>query len=187
MATPELDEFLAVLRSGDRQKVEKLFYDLDPFLRRVIHLRLVDGRLRHVLDTADIFQSLLKDFLSQEYPPVETSAGLPAYLAAAVHYKILTRKRKERRHAGSLPEGWETVSSDRPAGQQVEDQDFSQAIRARLSEEKRMLFDLKSQGLTWSEIAAKLGGTADALRMRLSRAVATALSELGHAELSHAH
>ena len=187
MAAQELSEFLAVLRSGDRHEVEKLLCDLDPFLRRVIHLRLIDGRLCHVLDTADIFQSLLKDFLSQEHPPVETSAGLPAYLAAAVHYKILTRKRKERRHAGGLPEDWEPVCPEQPAGRQVEDQDFSQAIRARLSGEKRLLFDLKSQGLTWTEIAAKLGGTADALRMRLSRAVATVLSELGHAELSHAH
>jgi RNA polymerase sigma factor (sigma-70 family) len=187
MATPELDKFLAVLRNGDREEVEKLLGDLDPFLRRIIHLRLIDGRLRRITDTADIFQSLLKDFMSQEHSPAETSAGLCAYLAAAAHHKIQTRARKERRHAGSLPEDWEPICPEPPASQHIEDQDFSQAIRARLSRGKRLLFDLKSQGLTWTEIAARLGGTPDALRMRLSRAVATVLSELGHKELSHAH
>ncbi len=186
MATPELDRFLAVLRNGDREEVGKLLGDLDPFLRRIIHLRLIDGRLRRVTDTADIFQSLLKDFMSQEHPPVETSAGLCAYLAAAVHHKIQTRARKERRHAGSLPEDWEPICPEPPADRQVEDQDFTQAIRARLSGGKRLLFDLKSQGLTWIEIAGRVGGQPDALRMRLNRAVATVLNELGHKELSHA-
>jgi DNA-directed RNA polymerase specialized sigma24 family protein len=187
MPTPELNKFLGVLRAGDRQEVEELLGDLDPFLRRIIRLRLIDGRLRHVLDTADIFQSLLKDFLSQEHPPVETSAGLRAYLAAAVHHKIHTKARKERRHAGSLPEACEPVSPEPPAGRHVEDHDFSQAIRARLSGEKRLLFDLKLQGLTWTDIAAKRGGTPDAARMLLGRAIATVLSELGHKELSYAH
>ncbi len=187
MATPELDRFLAVLRKGDREEVDKLLGDLDPFLRRIIHLRLIDGRLRRIADTADIFQSLLKDFMSQEHPPVETSAGLGAYLAAAVHHKIQTKARKERRQAGSLPENWEPVCPGPAAGEQIEDRDFTQAIRARLSGGKRLLFDLKSQGLTWTEIAARLGGTPDALRMGLNRAVATVLSELGRKELSHAH
>src|SRR5437870_4797385 len=120
MATPELKEFLTRLRSGDRQAVEELLRELDPFLRRAIRLRLIDGRLRRVLDTTDIYQSLLKDFLSQEHPPVETSAGLCAYLAAAVHHKIHTRTRKERRHAGSLPEDWDPVGLEASACQQVE-------------------------------------------------------------------
>ena len=47
--------------------------------------------------------------------------------------------------------------------------------------------ELMLGGLTWTEIAGRVGGQADALRMRLSRAVATVLSELGHKKLSHAH
>jgi DNA-directed RNA polymerase specialized sigma24 family protein len=108
------------------------------------------------------------------------------YLAAAVRHKIQTRTRKERRHAGSLPDDLEPVSPEPQAAQQAEDQDFCQAIRARLSGEKRLLFDLKSQGLTWTEISEKIGGQPDALRMRLSRAVAAVLGELGQEELSHA-
>ena len=185
MASPELDKFLGVLKSGDREEIVKLLADLDPFLRRIIHMRLLDGRLRHVVDTADIFQWLLKDFLSQEHPPVETSAGLAAYLAAAVHHKIHTRARKERRHAGSLPEDWERISSEQPSPGH-EDREFIQVIRGRLSEKTRMLFDLKCEGLNWPEIAARIGGSPDALRMRLNRSIAKVLQELRHKELRHA-
>ena len=40
---------------------------------------------------------------------------------------------------------------------------------------------------THFEVTGQILGQADALRMRLSRAVATVLSELGHKKLSHAH
>ena len=110
MASPELAKFLQTLQSGDKQAIEAVLGELDPFLRRIIRLRLVDGRLRRILDTTDVFDSLLKDFLARketrsdsDTPPGE----LRAYLAAAVHHKVATRARKERRNAGSLPTGWE--------------------------------------------------------------------------------
>jgi RNA polymerase sigma factor (sigma-70 family) len=187
MATPELQEFLAVLRSGDPQAVDDLLRQLDPFLRRIIRQRLIDGRLRRVMDTGDIFQSLLKDFLSQRKSsdPGEASAELRAYLAAAVHHKIQTRARKERRSVGSLPGDWEPVSREPPASERVEEQDLSRTILARLPEEKRRLFDLKRQGLTWAEIAKKVGGKPDALRMGLNRAIASVLSELRYEDSGH--
>lgn len=181
MPTPELQEFLAVLQSGDPPAVDELLRRLDPFLRRVIRQRLLDGRLRRTVDTTDIWQSLLKDFLrvrGSKERSSDASAELSAYLAAAVHHKVQTRLRKERRHAGSLPPDWEPVSREPRIGAELDDQDFTAALRARLDESTRQLFELKAQGLTWAEIAARLGGTPDALRMRLRRDVATVLSEL---------
>ena len=181
MPTPELQEFLAVLQSGDQRAADELLRRLDPFLRRVIRQRLLDGRLRRIVDTTDICQSLLKDFLrvrASRQPPSEASTELCAYLAAAVHHKIQTRLRKERRHAGSLPADWEPVSREPRIGAELDDRDYSDTVRARLDESTRRLFDLKARGHTWAEIAAQLGGTSDALRMRLRRAVAVVLSEL---------
>src|SRR5262249_16884785 len=80
---------------------------------------LLDGRLRHLMDTTDIVQSLLKNFLYQgvkEGPTAQDTAGLCAYLAAAVHHKIRTKTRKEHRHKGSLSEVQEPVCSEPPAG-----------------------------------------------------------------------
>lgn len=62
MAAPEFQKFFAVLKSGERHTIEELPRQLDPFLRRAIRLRLIDGRLRCAVDTTDILQSLLKDF-----------------------------------------------------------------------------------------------------------------------------
>jgi DNA-directed RNA polymerase specialized sigma24 family protein len=182
MPTPELQEFFALIKSGDESAVEAMLEEMDPFLRRVIRMRLLDGRLRRAVDTTDILQSLLKDFLRQGAPgePEESSSDqLCAYLAAAVRHKVQTRLRKERRHAGSLPEEWQPASPEPDVGKPVEDQDFALAIRSRLDESTGSLFDLKAQGLTWQEVAAKVGGRADALRMRLNRAVAAVLTELG--------
>ena len=182
MPTPELQEFFALIQGDDDGAVEAKLREMDPFLRRVIRMRLLDGRLRRAVGTTDILQSLLKDFLRRPAAgePAETSsAHLCAYLAAAVRHKVQTRLRKERRHSGSLPEEWEPAGPDPDVGKRVEDQDFAAAIRSRLDESARLLFDLKAQGLTWQEVATKTGGRADALRMRLNRAVTAVLAELG--------
>lgn len=189
MTSPELQEFLAILRSSDQQTIESLLNRLDPALRRIIRLRLADPRLRRVLDTADVFQSLLKDFLFQNHrdpSPAEAAAGLSAYLSAAVRYKIHTKLRKERRHLGTLTDDSRLVSSEMSAARQVEHREFIEAVRQRLSDDRRFLFDLTARGLTWTEISHKLGGKPDALRMRLRRAIADALRELGEKELGHA-
>jgi DNA-directed RNA polymerase specialized sigma24 family protein len=181
MPTPELEEFLAKIQGGNEGAVEALLREMDPFLRRVIRMRLLDGRLRRAVDTTDILQSLLKDFLRQPVAgePAQTSSDkLSAYLAAAVRHKVQTRLRKEGRHAGSLPEEWEPTSPEPDVGKHVDDQDFAAAVRSRLDESARVLFDLKAQGLTWQEVAARVGGRADALRMRLNRSVAVVLTEL---------
>lgn len=188
MASPELQEFFAALRSGDPQTVDSLLNRLDPSLRRIIRARLHDARVRRVADTSDIFQSLLKDFLFQresERSPSESSAGLYAYLGAAACHKIQAKLRKERRHVGSLVDGLEPVSPEPGAGQPLENRDLIEAVRARLDEDRRLLFDLTMQGLTWTEISAIFGGKPDALRMRLRRGIANVLSELGEEELSH--
>jgi DNA-directed RNA polymerase specialized sigma24 family protein len=186
MAAQELQQFLATLRSGDRQAVNRVLEKFGPFFRKTIRLRLIDKRLRRVMETTDVFNSLLKDFLAQDHPPAETSAGLCAYLAAAVHHKILTRTRKERRHAGSLPHGWDAANAAETPAQEVDHRDFSEFIRGQLSEFDRRLLDLRQSGQTWPEITDEVGGNSDALRMRLRRAVAAVLGGAGHSELSRA-
>jgi DNA-directed RNA polymerase specialized sigma24 family protein len=143
-------------------------------------LRLVDDRLRRVVDTADLYQSLLKDFLArrvEESADGQHAGGLCAYLARAVDYKIRTKLRKERHHGGGLPDGQEPLSPEAGAARMAEGRDFHQALRERLAEPVRRLFDLKAEGLTWPQIAEQIGGEPDALRMRLRRAVATILAK----------
>jgi DNA-directed RNA polymerase specialized sigma24 family protein len=66
-----------------------------------------------------------------------------------------------------------------------EERDFFEAVRDRLGEDRRRLFDLAVQGLAWTEISAIVGGKPDALRMRLRRGIASVLTELGEEERIH--
>ena len=62
MFAPELQEFFALIHGRDERAVEAMLRETDPFLRRVIRMRLLDGRLRPAVDTTDILQSLFRDF-----------------------------------------------------------------------------------------------------------------------------
>jgi hypothetical protein len=56
MPTPELQEFFAKIPGGDAGAVEATLRELDPVLRRVIRMRLLDRRLRRAADTTEIPQ-----------------------------------------------------------------------------------------------------------------------------------
>jgi hypothetical protein len=60
-----------------------------------------------------------------------------------------------------------------------------EAFRARLSEEERMLADLRAEGCEWEEISARFGGTAPGRRMQLSRAVRRVERQLEGCEAGH--
>jgi DNA-directed RNA polymerase specialized sigma24 family protein len=181
MAAAEVQEFFDRLRSGDQDEVERLLRRLEPSLRRVIRMRLVDDRLRRVVDTSDVFQSLMKDFLSQQRrdgSPREISAGLYAYLAAAVHHKVRTRERKERRKVPLSAESLDVAATQPAVDRQIENREFVETVRNKLDDDLRRLFDLNSEGFTWKEIAERVGGNPDALRMKLRRQLANILIEL---------
>jgi hypothetical protein len=54
-----------------------------------------------------------------------------------------------------------------------------QQFRQRLGGEERQLADLRAQGRSWADIASLLGGSPDARRLQLARAVAWVSRELG--------
>ena len=111
--------YFEILHSGDRRAVERLLQWLDPFLMGVIHLRLIKNRLRMAVETMDVFQSLIKDFINPQAnrrPPADRSGGIERYLSAAVHNKIVTRLRKEARHAGDAENHRNLVSAKRGPG-----------------------------------------------------------------------
>ena len=67
----------------------------------------------------------------------------------------------------------------------VAGRELLEAFRARLSEEERMLADLRAEGREWAEIAARLGGTAQARRMQLARAARRVERQLEGCEAPH--
>ena len=180
MLEREFREFLEILRSGDAEAVDQLLGEFDPFMRRAIRLRLFDRRARRVVDTADILQSLLKDFLERERTDESGAAAekLQAYLAAAARYKVASKVRKEKRRAANLSDVAEPASPEPSSCQQVEDREQIEALRNRLDDRHRRLLDLSAQGMTWRQIADEIGGHPDTLRIELRRSIAAALAPM---------
>ena len=82
----------------------------------------------------------------------------------------------------------EQVLGDREAGlraaqsgpaEQAAARELLAKVRGRLSDEERQLAEMRGRGDSWAEIAAALGGSAEALRKRLARALDRVLRQLG--------
>jgi RNA polymerase sigma-70 factor (ECF subfamily) len=65
------------------------------------------------------------------------------------------------------------------ADEQRAAQELLVRVRQALSEDERQLADLRNEGLAWEDVAAQLGGTAQARRMQLARAVDRVARQLG--------
>lgn len=75
------------------------------------------------------------------------------------------------------------AAPDSSPSEQVAGQELIKEAGRRLSAEESQLLDLRQQGLEWKEIARRLEGNADALRMRLGRAIDRVAQELGLEEM----
>jgi hypothetical protein len=61
----------------------------------------------------------------------------------------------------------------------IEKKELLQKFRQLLNEEERQLADLRIQGYSWPEVAAQLGGTPDARRVQLDRAIERVVRQMG--------
>ena len=65
----------------------------------------------------------------------------------------------------------------------VAGRELLEEFRRRLSDEERLLADLRADGCDWAEIAARLGGTAEACRKQLARAIDRVDHQLERSEI----
>jgi DNA-directed RNA polymerase specialized sigma24 family protein len=175
MDHPDFSEILAALHRGDRGALGELLLPYEPYIRRVIRLRLTDPHLRRLLDTTDVCQSILAHFLSQFAAgkvEVRTPEQLRGLLVNMVLHKIIDRAREERRNAGSLPDGQDPAAPGPSPGTIAANRDLIQVIRARLTDKENRIFDRRLEGRSWQDVAEEMGDNPDALRMMYARALA---------------
>jgi len=188
MQEPQFQRFLAAVRTGDQRAAEELVHQFEPALRRVIHRRLSDTRLRRVFDTMDIVQSILGNFFPRAAAgqfKLKNSEDLRKLLVTMAINKLTSKFRKEHNQGGEIPEGYEPKTDIYHPSQTPDNQDFLRVMRGRLAEEDRLLFDLRAKGRTWTEIGKQLRKPADSLRIRLARVIARVKAEIEREELHH--
>src|SRR5207302_9693380 len=90
------------------------------------------------------------------------------------------RQRRDNRRVTGGEEALDQVAASTPSPSElVAGKELLQRLRQSLSDEERTLAELRSEGLAWADIAAQVGGTPQARRMQLARAVERVARELG--------
>jgi RNA polymerase sigma-70 factor (ECF subfamily) len=190
-ARGDYSEFIRRIRQGDERAAEELVRRYEPEIRLEVRawLRLRNPALRRVFDSMDICQSVLASFFARaavgdfdlEEPPqlIRLLVGM-ARNKVAQQVRHHQRQRRDVRRVGDLEaqEGTLAGRNETPS-RLASGRELLQKFRDSLSAEERQIADLRAKGYDWAAVAAELGGTADARRKQLARAVVRVEEELG--------
>lgn len=186
---PTFESLMLRVRGGDQEAAAELVKTYEPAIRRAVRFRLTDARLGSLLDSMDICQSVLMSFFvraaSGQYE-LETPAQLLTLLATMARNKLASQARRQhadrrdrRRDDAGGDEAGRFVSPRPGPSVEVAARDLLQEVRRRLSPDERRLLELRDKGREWAAIADELGGSPEALRKKLARAVERVAEELG--------
>jgi RNA polymerase sigma factor (sigma-70 family) len=174
-------DFIRRIRAGDDQAARELVERYQPVIRCQVRLRLRDPRLYSRFDWTDICQSVMASFFVRaaagQYD-LEQPDQLLRLLVVMTRHKLANQQRRhraERRDCRRLatcdPAYLEGRTAAPSPSRLVVGRELLAEVNRRLSEEERRLAELRADGCEWTEIAARLGGTAEARRKQLARAV----------------
>ena len=195
MTGETLPALLDRIRAGDQAAATELVRRYEPALRRSVRLRLRDPRLRRVLDSLDICQAVLFRFFVRvaggRYA-LETPEQVLKLLATLARNQVVNEalrqraaKRDCRRTAPAGPERWEAPARGSSPSQHVAAAELLEKARHVLAPDEWRVVQLRQDGRAWADIAELLGGSAEALRKQLARAMARVRRALGVAGVGH--
>ena len=185
ISAEKFDQLIGRVRGGDESAASELLYRYEPEIRREIRLRLTNPRLRRVVDTMDISQSVFGNFfvrVAHGQFDLASPAQLMALLLRMANNKVIDRHRREvvrqtydhvEQKEEAIARGTSTASSI------VSGRELLSEFRNRLNADEQKIADMRKRGIAWEAIAAELGESADALRKRLGRACDRAIEDLG--------
>jgi len=186
---PSIEELVRRVRAGDQDAAAVLVKRYEPAIRRAVRFRLADARLGSLLDSMDICQSVLGSFFIRaatgQYK-LETPEQLVKLLTTMARNKLISQARRQhaqrrdrRRITSQDRDDGPVASAHQSPSRQVAVRDLLEQVQRRLSPEERRILELKNAGRDWASIAQEVGGSAEALRRRLSRALDRVAEELG--------
>jgi len=185
-----LVELLARLREGDANAADEFFRKYGTALRVAVRARLTDPILRRHFDSEDVCQSVMASFFARaacgQFTRVDSAGVLRLLMRMAVR-KVGRRARNLRRLRRDcrrdLSDGdaavRRTAGPDPPPDRIIAGRELLAAVRAGLGPTERQLAELRATGLTWVEVAGRAGGSPEARRKQLRRALDEVLVSLG--------
>jgi RNA polymerase sigma factor (sigma-70 family) len=185
----EFAELIARVRAGDPKAAEEMVRQYEPVIRMEIRRQMRDPRLRRAFDSLDVCQSVLGSFFvraSLGQYNLDDPAEVVRLLVGMARNKLAFQVRKEHRQCRDnrrvQPLGEHSVeppAADPSPSQIVADEELLHVIRRALTEEERRLAERRALGKTWDAIAAELGGSPQARRKQLERAITRVVERFG--------
>jgi RNA polymerase sigma factor (sigma-70 family) len=189
---PELSPFndlIRRVRNRDEAAASELVHHYEGAIRRVVRLNLRDQRMRRVLDSMDICQSVMASFFVRaalgQYE-LNTPDQLLKLLATMARNKLANQahaqraaRRDVRREQHGDDQAAHVADRGGTPSRQLAARELLDAARARLTAEERRLLERRQDGEPWDAIAAAEGGSPEALRKKLARAVERVAGEIG--------
>jgi RNA polymerase sigma-70 factor (ECF subfamily) len=154
-----------------------------------VRVRLTDPRLRRHFDSMDVCQSVLASFFVRaaagQYD-LDSPRQLVGLLVKMAQNKLLMQVRRHRtsgrddRRVEAPVDGDCPVLDPAPGPERhAIGRDLLDRVLERLDDSARELAQRRAVGQGWDDIARDLGGSPNAHRMRLARAIDRVAGELG--------
>lgn len=182
------------VRQGEEDAAAELVRLYEPEIRRAIRVRHTDPRLRRIVDSMDICQSVLANFFVRvasgqfELDHPDQLLRLLVTMARNQLFDQVRRQKASRRSSQKVdPQGQEKVeqvaAQQHTPSQQVALQELLEKMRLSLTEDERRIAEMRAAGREWADIAAEEGESPEALRKRLARALDRVVPQFGLSEI----
>lgn len=190
--TAKFQELIQRVRDRDEEAARELTVRYEKAIRRVVRIHLRDPRMRRVMDSMDVCQSVLTSFFVRtalgEYE-LNTPEQLISLLTTITKNKVVNQvhrlqaQRRDIRRDSDLGSGSFGIVDRSPnPAEEVSAKEILEKVRSGLDDSERYLAEQRSLGRTWPELAEQLGATDVALRKKLTRALDRVMAELGLGE-----
>lgn len=188
MDDQDFSNLIERLRRGDSAAAEELLLRYEPLVRRQVRMHMSDSRMTRLYESVDYSQSVFASFflravggqfdLNEPQDLVRLLVTMTRNKIASSARKILSDKRDGARRDADSQTFLEAPDREDSPSQVVSFRELMELAQKHLSEEELIIAELRREGLSWDEIAQRLGGQAQARRMQFSRALERVATEL---------
>jgi RNA polymerase sigma-70 factor (ECF subfamily) len=176
----EFTRLMQQTRAGDQAAAMKLVELYEPEIRRTARMRMTDPKLRRLVDSMDICQSVFGKFFNKAAQGdlnLDTPDQLLGLLVTMTRNRVVdehrrqTRKKRGSGEAPLLAESNMVVEGSPGPKTAFEMKDLLDQVRSHLTPEELEIADRRNLGKSWNEIADELSESSEVLRKRLERAL----------------
>jgi len=185
---PGFIELIRQVEAGSEDAATELLRHYGPSLRRIARVRLHGSEIRRVLDSQDIYQSVMAVFFQRIQTgtfELQTPDDLIRLVSTMIRNRVTDKVRQHhaqrrdlRRNLSVENESIAVVDMGDSPSVLVSREELISRFRALLTEQECLLLDERARGHTWQELAERLSATPDQLRKQLSRALEKVTAQL---------